>query len=148
MESSILIFDADIDITNLIFFYDNDRAIKVYPTPMLSYPRNQMGSSILIMDAGGDADINITNLILWNILFSYYIRAIKVDHTPILLFSEMLRPGVEPATYDTNRLAQRASTSTSPQEWFTVTYLNSNYSRIKLGFSDIIHLTLAYDKKL
>ena len=59
MVSSILITDAwnnaDIDITNLIFwnisFADDVRAIKVDPTLRLSYLRNHMGSSILILDA-------------------------------------------------------------------------------------------------
>ena len=48
--------DTDINIMNLIFwnisFSDDVRAIKVDPTTRLSYLRNQMGSSILILDAG------------------------------------------------------------------------------------------------
>ena len=46
----------DIDIMNLIFlnisFADNVRVIKVNSTPRLSYLRNQMVSSVLILDAG------------------------------------------------------------------------------------------------
>ena len=41
------------------------------------------------------------------------------------LFSEKLRPGFEPATYDTNRLAQRASTST---HWARSPFLKKNGS--------------------